>query len=55
MPYNEQLAERIQPYFKHRKGVDVKHMFGGLCFMPNGHMCRGIRKDQLMACAPSDR
>lgn len=47
-PYNERLAERIQTYFKHRKGVEVKHMFGGLYAMLNGHMCYGIEKDRLM-------
>lgn len=55
MPYNERLAERIQAYFKHRKGVEVKHMFGGLCFMLNGHMCCGIANDRLMVRVLPDR
>lgn len=55
MPYNERLAERIQAYFEHRKGVEVKHMFGGLCFMLNGHMCCGIEKDRLMVRVMPER
>jgi TfoX/Sxy family transcriptional regulator of competence genes len=55
MPYNEQLAERIQAYFKHRKAVEVKHMFGGLCFVLNGHMCCGIAKDLLMVRVMPER
>jgi len=54
-PYNERLAERIQTYFKHRKGVEVKHMFGGLYAMLNGHMCYGIEKDRLMVHVMPDR
>jgi TfoX/Sxy family transcriptional regulator of competence genes len=48
MAYDERLAERIRGYFKRRKGVEEKRMFGGLCFMLNGHMCCGIEKDRLM-------
>ncbi|MDH4303538.1 MAG: TfoX/Sxy family protein [Nitrospira sp.] len=55
MPYNERLAEPIQAYFKDRKGVEVKHIFGGLCFMLNGHMCCGVEKDRLMVRVIPDR
>jgi TfoX/Sxy family transcriptional regulator of competence genes len=55
MAYNERLAERIRGYFKRRKGVEEKRMFGGLCFMLNGHMCCGIEKDRLMVRVMSDR
>lgn len=48
MAYNERLAERVRGYFTRRKGVEEKRMFGGLCFMLNGHMCCGIEKDRLM-------
>jgi TfoX N-terminal domain len=48
MAYRERLAERIRDYFKLRKGVEEKRMFGGLCFMLNGHMCCGIEKDRLI-------
>ena len=53
--YNERLAERIRGYFRRRKGVEEKRMFGGLCFMLNGHMCCGIEKDRLMVRVASER
>lgn len=55
MACNERLAERIRDYFKRRKGVEEKRMFGGLCFMLNGHMCCGIEKDRLMVRVMPDR
>jgi TfoX/Sxy family transcriptional regulator of competence genes len=55
MTYHERLAERIRGYFKHRRGVDEKRMFGGLCFMLDGHMCCGIEKDRLMVRVMPDR
>lgn len=55
MAYHERLAERIRGYFKRRKGVEEKRMFGGLCFMLNGHMCCGIEKDRLMVRVMPDR
>lgn len=55
MAYNERLAERIRGYFKRRKGLEEKRMFGGLCFMLNGHMCCGIETDRLMVRVLSDR
>lgn len=55
MAYDERLAERIRGYFKRRKGVEAKRMFGGLCFMLNGHMCCGVEKDRLMVRVAPDR
>lgn len=55
MAYDERLAERIRGYFKRRKGVEEKRMFGGLCFMLNGHMCCGIEKERLMVRVAPDR
>lgn len=55
MAYDERLAERIRGYFKRRKGVEEKRMFGGLCFMLNGHMCCGVEKDRLMVRVAPDR
>lgn len=55
MAYNERLAERVRSYFTRRKGVEEKRMFGGLCFMLNGHMCCGIEKDRLMIRVLPDR
>ena len=55
MAYDGRLAERIRGYFKRRKGVEEKRMFGGLCFMLNGHMCCGIEKERLMVRVAPDR
>ncbi|HMS85050.1 MAG TPA: TfoX/Sxy family protein [Nitrospira sp.] len=55
MAYNERVAERIRKYFTRQKGVEEKRMFGGLCFMLNGHMCCGIEKDRLMVHVLPDR
>ncbi len=55
MAYNGRLAERIRDYLNHRKGLEEKRMFGGLCFMLNGHMCCGIEKDRLMVRVLPDR
>lgn len=55
MACNERLAERIRDYFKRRKKVEEKRMFGGLCFMLNGQMCCGIEKDRLMVRVMPDR
>ena len=55
MAYDERLAERIRGHFKRRKWVEEKRMFGGLCFMLNGHMCCGVEKDRLMVRVAPDR
>jgi TfoX/Sxy family transcriptional regulator of competence genes len=44
-----------QGYFKRLLGVEVKRMFGALCFMFNGHMCCGIEKDHLMVRVMPER
>jgi TfoX/Sxy family transcriptional regulator of competence genes len=49
MAYDEGLAERLYNHFEDRKDVEVKKMFGGLCFMVSNHMCCGIVGDTLMA------
>jgi hypothetical protein len=53
--YNERLAERIRGYLKRRQDVEDQRMFGGLCFMLNGHMCCGIEKDRLMVRVVAER
>ncbi|MFC1532756.1 TfoX/Sxy family protein [Thermodesulfobacteriota bacterium] len=49
MAYDEGLAERLNDYFEDRNDVEVKKMFGDLCFMVSDHMCCGIIGDTLMA------
>lgn len=48
MPYDVDLADRVQPLLIGRKGVVQKAMFGGLAFLLNGHVCVGIWKDCLI-------
>ena len=55
MACNERLAERIRDYLNHRKGLEEKRIFGGRCFMLNGHLCCGIEKDRLMVRVMPDR
>lgn len=55
MAYDEALADRVRTALSRRKGVVEKRMFGGLCFMWNGHMTAGIVKDQLMVRVGKDR
>lgn len=44
-----------QEVLKAPNGVEEKRMFGGLCFMLNGHMCCGVEKDRLMVRVGRDR
>jgi TfoX/Sxy family transcriptional regulator of competence genes len=48
MAYDEKLAQRMSAIFAEETIVEEKKMFGGLCYMVNGHMCCGIVKDELM-------
>lgn len=49
MAYDEGLAERLREIFQDRPDVEIKKMFGGLCFMVSNHMCCGIVGETLMA------
>lgn len=49
MAYDKGLAYRLEEYFEGRPDVEMKKMFGGLCFMVDRHMCCGIVGDTLMA------
>lgn len=55
MVYNERLAEWIMAYLTGREGVEGEPIFGGLCFMFNGHMSGGIEKDRIMVRVQPDR
>jgi len=52
--YDEGLAERLREQFQHRTDVEIKKMFGGLCFMVSNHMCCGIVGDTLMGRVAPD-
>ncbi len=48
MAYDEGLAQRIREQLEELEGVIEKKMFGGLCFMVQGHMSVGITAEDLM-------
>jgi len=49
MAYDKGLADRLDEHFRDRPDVEVKRMFGGLCYMVTNHMCCGIVGEALMA------
>ena len=55
MPYDEGVAQRVREAFAEREGVIEKKMFGGICFMEQGHMCVGVLEDRLMARVGPDQ
>lgn len=49
MAYSEDDAQIFRDALTHLEGVTEKKMFGGLCFMLNGHMLCGVANDGGMA------
>jgi TfoX/Sxy family transcriptional regulator of competence genes len=48
MAYDEALAARVRARLARTPGLAERRMFGGLCFLVNGHMCAGIVDATLM-------
>ena len=48
MAYDLELAERVAQLLKSRKRIMQRRMFGGVCFLLNGHMCCGVESRRLM-------
>lgn len=48
MAYDEKLAARIRKLFADDPRYSERKMFGGVCFMLNGHMCCGTAAGKLM-------
>lgn len=48
MPIDERLADRVRAYLAPRPGYSERRMFGGLCFLLNGHMTAGVVGTSLM-------
>jgi len=42
MAYDEEVAERIRAMLARRSDVREQKLFGGLCFMVQGHMCCAV-------------
>lgn len=49
MAYDTGLAEILRSDFADVDGITERKMFGGLCFMKDGHMVCGVHKDGGMA------
>lgn len=48
MSYDFDLADRIRMHLPFSPEISERKMFGGLCFMQNGHMTCGVIKSELM-------
>ncbi len=48
MAYDDSLGDRVRGVLAGTAGLSEKKMFGGLCFLINGHMCAGIVGSTLM-------
>ena len=48
MAYDEALAARVRARLAGARGLSERRMFGGLCFLVNGHMCAGVVGATLM-------
>jgi len=54
MPFDENLAERLRPFFRGNYTLTERKMFSGLAFIVNGHMCCGIVGRDLVVRTGSD-
>lgn len=48
MAYDESLAERIREVLVDTPGLSERKMFGGLCFLVNGHMACGAQQNEVV-------
>lgn len=48
MAYDEAAAAKVRKRLASRNDVREIKMFGGLCFMVDGHMCCGVLGDSLI-------
>ena len=48
MPYDAHLADQMRAALKPRRGIVEKKMFGGICWMLNGHMLAGVETSRFM-------
>lgn len=56
MAYSEDLAQRVRDaLIGCGEAPQERKMFGGLCFMIQGHMCCGIVKEELMVRVGPER
>ena len=55
MAHDLALGERVRRALAGTAGLAERQMFGGLCFLVNGHMCAGIVGSTLMVRIGADR
>jgi hypothetical protein len=55
MAFDDALAQRIRDQMMAVAGVSEKKMFGGLAFLPKGHLCVGVWRDSLIARVGPDQ
>jgi TfoX/Sxy family transcriptional regulator of competence genes len=55
MAYDAVIADRIRDALHGKGEVVEKRMFGGLCFMLDGHMCCGAMDRRLMLRVGKER
>jgi len=48
MAFDERLAARVQKALAPRRNVTERKMFGGVCYLLDGHMACGIVDNKLM-------
>lgn len=48
MPHDPHLAELMRQTLSERAGISEKKMFGGYCWMLNGHMIAGVEVGRFM-------
>jgi TfoX/Sxy family transcriptional regulator of competence genes len=48
MPYDKDIENRIKAILGPDSGVTAKAMFGGVCYLVQGHMAFGIYQDNLI-------
>jgi hypothetical protein len=48
MPYDEEIAARIEKIISRWKNMAHKKMFGGVCYLLGGNMFSGVYKDFLI-------
>lgn len=48
MAYDGELLERVRDALDLKPGMTEKKMFGGICFLCDGHMLAGVSKDRMI-------
>jgi len=54
MPYDLELAERVEQALARKRNIVCKRMFGGLAFLLRGNMCVGIWQHSLIVRVGKD-